>query len=244
MTASPIQYSAVIPVFESATQIGETIARTAAFFEGAGLAYELICVNDGSRDGSWEVLSRIAGERPSVVAIDLDRNYGQHTALLCGLEHSRGEFVVTLDDDLQNPPEEIARLIEKAREGHDLVFGRFRDKRHPAWRVLGSRLVGKLNQWLFRKPRDLVLSNFRLLRRDVVERLCARSPRRPYITGLALRVAASPANAWVEHRAPQAPSRYGAIRLSQLVGRIVINRFAARAGGRPVYAVREIVRGP
>ena len=242
MSTSPIQYSAVIPVFDSATQIGETIARTAAFFEAAGHTYELICVNDGSRDGSWEVLSRIARERPGLVAIDLDRNYGQHTALLCGLEHSRGAFVVTLDDDLQNPPEEIARLIEKAGEGHDLVFGRFRDKRHPTWRVLGSRLVGKLNQWLFRKPRDLVLSNFRLLRRDVVERLCARSPRRPYITGLALLVASSPANAWVEHREPAAPSRYGAIRLARLVGRIVINRFASRAGGRSAYGVRAIVR--
>src|SRR5690606_13282896 len=111
-------------------------------------------------DGSWSVLEAAVRDNPAIVAIDLLRNSGQHNANLCGFRAARGEWVVTMDDDLQNPPEEIAHLVEKAREGHDLVIGRFHAKQHASYRRLGTRLVRWINQRVFGQERDQVLSNF------------------------------------------------------------------------------------
>jgi len=200
------------------------LKRTAAFFEQRGLAYEIIAVNDGSPDRSWDVLREEAGRNPHIVAIDLLRNAGQHTAVLCGLQHSTGDYAITLDDDLQNPPEEIAHLLDKAAEGHDLVFGRFRKKEHAGYRRAGSVVIAWLNGRIFRKPKDLVLSNFRLIRRDVVERMCAYRTSYPYIPGLALMFAVRPANAWVEHEPRRAgESTYTARKLAELVMRILFS---------------------
>ena len=86
-----------------------------------------------------------------------------HSAVFCGLQHARGDFVITMDDDLQNPPEELIHLVRKAEEGHDVVFGAFHQKMHGPFRRLGSRVVSWLNVNLFNKPRDLVLTNFRII---------------------------------------------------------------------------------
>lgn len=204
MSAAPA-YSVVIPVYNSQEIVGETLRRTAAFFESRGLSYEIVAVNDGSRDGSWGVLEAAARDNPAIVAIDLLRNSGQHNANLCGFRAARGEWIVTMDDDLQNPPEEIAHLMEKAREGHDLVIGRFHAKQHASYRRLGSRLVRWINQRVFGQERDLVLSNFRLVHRDVVDRVCAYRGPFPYIPGLCLRYSGRRANALVEHH----PRRVG-----------------------------------
>ena len=118
-------YTAVIPVFNSAEILGETIAQTVRFFEEQQLEYELVLVNDGSVDSSWEVIRDNAAKNSRIVGINLLRNYDQHTANLCGLQNATGDYVITLDDDLQNPPQEIAHLIQTAREGHDVVFGVF-----------------------------------------------------------------------------------------------------------------------
>jgi len=218
------RYSVVIPVFNSETIIGETIHRTVAFFKDRNLSYELILVNDCSRDRSWEVVQSKVREHDHLIAIDLLRNYGQHTAVFCGMQASTGDFVMTLDDDMQNPPEEMAHLIAKAGEGHDVVFGRFREKMHQSYRRGGSRLIGLLNKHVFRKPEDLVVSNFRIIRRDVVDAICAYRTQQPYITGLTLLFASDPANVWVEHRArPGGKSNYTSLRIAQLVMRILFN---------------------
>jgi polyisoprenyl-phosphate glycosyltransferase len=217
-------YSAVIPVYNSEQIIGQTVARTAAFFEAQGWAYEIILVNDGSPDNSWAIMRQIALENPNVLSINLLRNYGQHTALYCGLQHSRGDFVITLDDDLQNPPEEIVNLVKKIQEGYDLVFGRFRQKEHESYRRLGSRLIGYINEKIFDKPDDLILTNFRIIRRDVVERICAYQTNAPYIPGLALMFATNPGNVWVEHqKRPVGRSNYSFLKILELVMRILFN---------------------
>ena len=175
------KYSVVIPVYKSAAIVSQTIDRTVTFFEQQRLAYELILVNDASPDSSWEILQDKALANPYIVAINLLKNYGQHTSLFCGLQKSTGDFVITMDDDLQNPPEEIMHLIEKINEGYDVVFGQFRVKQHAHHRRLGSRLVGWLNTYIFNKPAGLVLSNFRIIRRDVVDRVCQYQTSYPYI---------------------------------------------------------------
>jgi glycosyltransferase involved in cell wall biosynthesis len=230
-------YSVVIPVFNSEPIVGATIDRTVAFFEAQHLLYELILVNDGSTDGSWEVLRAAAQRYPHVRAINLLRNYGQHNANLCGLRAAKGDYVVTMDDDLQNPPEEIIHLIREAMNGSDVVFGKFRRKQAATHRNLGSKVIGLMNRRIFGQPPDLVVSNFRILRRDVVDRICASRSAYPYITGQALLYSSRRSNVDVEH-APRAvgKSTYSPIRIVRLVIRILFSyslfplRFSAVIG--------------
>lgn len=217
-------YSVVIPVFNSAQIVGTTIDRTVAFFAAQGLSCEIVLVNDGSTDDSWEVLRLAAQRHANVHAIDLLRNYGQHNANLCGLRRTTGDYVITMDDDLQNPPEEIIHLIEEAMKGADVVFAKFRQKQAAAHRTLGSKVIGLINRRIFGQPRDLIVTNFRILRRDVVDRICRSRSAYPYITGQALLYSNRRANVEVEHvPRPVGRSNYNPLRISQLVLRILFS---------------------
>lgn len=217
-----VTFSVVVPVFNSENSVGEVIDRTLRVFRNQEFEVEIILVNDGSTDGSWEKIKSYAEGNPRLHAVDLLKNYGQHSALLCGLRRSTGDFVILLDDDLQNPPEEIPHLIQKAREGHDVVFGRFRQKRHPMYRRWGSLLIGIINRRIFKAPRGLAVTNFRILHRAVVDRICSYQSIEPYITGLALVYSTNPADVWVDHHPRTAgSSTYNLVRITKLVMRIL-----------------------
>ena len=245
--AAPVRsdflYSVVIPVYNSRDVVGSTVARVVEVFESAGLRYQVVLVNDGSRDGSWDVIADLARRSPHVVALDLLRNYGQHHANLAGLRESTGDFVITMDDDLQNPPDQLLLLIDKALEGHDVVFGRFERKQAPGYRRLGSRLIDVVNRRVFEQPRGLAVSNFRILRRDVVERICGSRTAHPYITGQALMYSHSPADVLVRHD-PRAngTSNYGLRRITSLVLTILFSYsvFPLRAAAALGFAVAGI----
>lgn len=212
-------FSVVIPVFNSEHIVGETITRVVETFTHAELRFELILVNDGSSDDSWRVISERARTTCHVVAIDLLKNYGQHHALLAGFRASTGDYVVTLDDDLQNPPEEALKLIETALTGsHDVVFGRFERKQAAGHRRLGSKLISLINRRVFNQPPSLAVSNFRLLRRDVVDRICNDNHAFPYVTGQALIYSSRPGNVSVRHEARTVgSSTYSLLRIARLV---------------------------
>ena len=221
-------YSAVIPVYNSEAIVDATIAACAGFFEQRSLDYELLLVDDGSRDASWEILAAAAAANPRVVAVRLLRNYGQHSAVHCGLAMSRGQYVVVLDDDLQNPPAEIDRLIEGMETGADVVFGRFVRKQHSMLRRVGSWLTNRVNTAVFDKRADLALTNFKLIHRSVVQRVLAHRTPFPYINGLAAMYARNPINVPVEHRARAAGgSTYTFWKLLELLARILFNYSAA-----------------
>jgi glycosyltransferase involved in cell wall biosynthesis len=133
--------SVVVPVFESAARLPELVARIESALRAAGRPFELVLVNDASRDGSWDVVLALARDRPWLRAVDLARNVGQHGAVLCGTRLARGELVVTLDDDLQHPPEEIPRLLARLESGYDLVYGTPRETRQGPARRAASRVV-------------------------------------------------------------------------------------------------------
>jgi glycosyltransferase involved in cell wall biosynthesis len=217
-------YSAVIPVYNSAGVVAQTIAACVKFFEGQGFAYEIVAVDDGSRDDSWEVLKKLSAANENVIAVRLLRNYGQHSAVHCGLAMTRGDYVVILDDDLQNDPAEILKLIEKAQTGSDLVFARFRRKRHSPVRRFGSWLTNYVNTAVFRKPHDLVLTNFKLLHRDVVQRVLAHRTHFPYVNGLAVLYARNPTDVEVEHHERTVgTSNYKLSKIIELLTRILFN---------------------
>jgi glycosyltransferase involved in cell wall biosynthesis len=133
--------SAVVPVFNGAPSLPALIERLEAVLEGLDGGYEIILVDDGSRDRSWATIRALAARHPAVRGIELMRNFGQHNALLCGIRAARYSVTVTLDDDGQNPPEEIPRLLRMLHEGFDLVFGAPEQQRHGFYRTLASRLT-------------------------------------------------------------------------------------------------------
>ena len=221
-------YSVVVPVYNSERIVGRTIAAIVDFFEHEGWRFELVLVNDGSIDESWKVISQAAEADDRLIAINLLKNYGQHNANLCGFRHTTGDFLITMDDDLQNPPSEIIHLVNKAMEGHDVVFGRF-DRKKARWhRSLGTKAIAMVNRRVFAQPAELVVSNFRILNREVVDRICTSSSAFPYITGQALRYSNDRANADVRHDArPEGKSNYNLARIAGLVLRILFSYSSA-----------------
>jgi glycosyltransferase involved in cell wall biosynthesis len=230
-------YSIVVPVFNSEAVVGSTIEAIVDVFEGAGLSYELILVNDGSRDGSWDVIADAAKRGDHMIALNLLRNYGQHHANLAGFRQATGDYVITMDDDLQNPPDQALILIDEAMKGYDVVFGRFERKQAAGYRRLGTKMIGMINRRVFQQPPGLTVSNFRILRRDVVDRICASRTAHPYITGQALLYSHKRSNVTVRHEPRTVgKSNYSLLRILRLVMTILFSyssyplRFAALVG--------------
>ena len=148
--------------------------------------------------------------------------------------------MITMDDDLQNPPAQALLLIEKAMEGHDVVFGRFEQKQARGYRRLGSRVISMINRRVFDQPPGLAVSNFRILRRDVVERICSARTAHPYITGQSLMFSSDPADVLVRHDPrPVGSSNYGLRRIASLVLTILFSYsvFPLRAAAGVGFAV-------
>jgi len=142
-----------------------------------------------------------------------------------------------MDDDLQNPPEEAMHLIDEAMNGRDVVFGKFERKQAAGYRRLGTKAIGMINRRIFAQPPDLAVSNFRILRRDVVDRICASRTAHPYLTGQALMYSSNRANVTVRHEPrPVGKSSYSMTRILRLVLTILFSyssfplRAAAAAG--------------
>lgn len=223
MSESPL-ISFIVPVYNSSPLIGSTVATIAETALSQGWAFEIVLVNDGSSDNSWQVIRDIASKNEQVKAINLLRNYGQHTAIYCGIKRSSGQYLVTLDDDLQNPPVEVIKLFEKIQEGFDAVFARFAVKQHSSYRRLGSRLIGLINTRIFNKPPDLILSNFRIFTRELADRMVSVRTIQPYITGLILMNGSRFANVETEHHPrPEGRSTYNLAKLFALSARLVFS---------------------
>jgi undecaprenyl-phosphate 4-deoxy-4-formamido-L-arabinose transferase len=184
---NPPVISVVVPVFRSAPLLEALMQRLRGALEAQGRPWEVIMVDDASPDGSYAVLQRLRAADPRVRIVQLARNHGQQAAVLCGLNYARGEEVVTIDDDLQNPPEEIGALLARLREGHPAVIGRITDKRHGWWRNAGSRANQYFAQLIIGKPRGLYLSSFRALSRTAVDRLVRYKGAHPHISALLLK---------------------------------------------------------
>ena len=131
--------SVVVPVYESAETLETLVDRIGAVLRDR--PWEIILVNDGSSDSSWAIITRLAREHSNAVGIDLTRNFGQHNALLAGIRAATAPIVVTLDDDLQNPPEEIPRLLARLEEGADVVYGTATRREQDLWRRVGARVT-------------------------------------------------------------------------------------------------------
>jgi undecaprenyl-phosphate 4-deoxy-4-formamido-L-arabinose transferase len=216
LPAQPVGLSIVVPVYRGATTVGALVEALSALRPEGGL--EIVLVNDGSPDNSAEVCRAL--QRSATVPItyvEHARNFGEHNAVMTGLRHARGSYVITMDDDLQNPPEEAVRLYDHARlGGWDVVYTRYAVKEHEGWRNLGSRFANWVADQLLDKPKGLYLSSFRCMSALAVREVAKYSGPYPYVDGLLMQV-------------------------TQRLDSIVV-RHLPRAEGRSNYTVRRLIR--
>jgi glycosyltransferase involved in cell wall biosynthesis len=195
------EISVVIPVYNGSRTIGPLVEQIEMIF--ATKPFEIVLVNDGSDDETEIVCAKLAKKFPQdVTFVDLSRNFGEHSALLAGLSYARGQYVAVLDDDGQNPPEEIPRMLEELKRNHyDVVYGRYVEKKHSRFRNAGSWLNDRVATVILQKPRDLYLSSFKVMSRFLVNEIIKYRGPYPYADGLIYRTTRNIGQIPVEHRA-------------------------------------------
>src|SRR5437660_2879100 len=216
--AAPSRFalSIVVPVYNGASSIGELVGALEELQIPGG--HEIVLVNDGSPDDSLAVCRGLVERaRVPMLLVDLSRNYGEHTAVMAGLRHASGAHIITMDDDLQNPPEEVERLLEYAQNtGHEVVYTFYDEKQHAFWRNLGSRFTNWVAGFVLDKPKGFYLSSFRCMSAFVVREVTRYDGPFPYVDGLILQV-------------------------TQDIDRLLVHHLP-RAVGRSNYTMRRLLR--
>ena len=195
--------SYVIPCYRSENtlpgvidELNSTMKEMAADYD-----YEIICVNDGSPDNTWNVIRRLCSLNANMTGINFAKNFGQHAALMAGLNQTKGDIVVCLDDDGQTPACEVGKLLDAIDQGADAVYARYEHKKHSAFRNFGSAM----NEWMLHvmlgKPNELFVSSYFAVRRFVVDEMCKYKGSYPYVIGLVLRTTRNIVNVDINHRA-------------------------------------------
>ncbi len=214
----PPALSVVIPVYNEEAGLAALFARLYPALDALGVAYEVIYVNDGSRDRSAALLTQQFDERPDVTRVVLfSANYGQHMAIVAGFERARGERVVTLDADLQNPPEEIARLLAAMDKGADYVGGVRTTREDAWWRRFASRMMNRLRERITHIRMTDQGCMLRAYSREIVEAIVASPEVNTFIPALAYTFAHNPVEIDVAHEERAAgESKYSLYRLVRL----------------------------
>ncbi|HCE10611.1 MAG TPA: glycosyltransferase [Oxalobacteraceae bacterium] len=213
------ELSVVIPVYNEEAGLAKLFARLYPALDALGLSYEIIYINDGSRDHSAAILSDQFRLRPDVTRVVLfNGNYGQHMAILAGFEATRGEIVVTLDADLQNPPEEIGGLVAKMREGYDYVGSIRRERQDSAWRTHASKAMNQLREKITHIKMTDQGNMLRAYGRNVIDLINQCSEVNTFVPALAYTFSRKPTEIMVEHEERAAGeskySLYSLIRLN------------------------------
>jgi len=213
------ELSVVIPIYNEQAGLAALFARLYPALDALGLAYEIIFINDGSRDNSVQILAEQYRQRPDVTRVVLfNGNYGQHMAILAGFEASRGEIMVTLDADLQNPPEEIGNLVAKMREGYDYVGSIRRVRQDSAWRTVASKAMNRLRERITNIKITDQGNMLRAYGRNVIDLVNQCGEVNTFVPALAYCFARKPTEIVVEHEERSAGeskySLYSLIRLN------------------------------
>ena len=236
--------SVVVPVYNSQTTLRELVGRLAAVLPDVGDSFEAVLVNDGSRDGSWQVIVELARTHSFVRGLDLSRNYGQHRALLAGIRAARGGMIVTMDDDLQHPPEELPQLLAALTENFDVVYGTPRTPAQPRWRNLASRSVRFLLKNVMGAETADYFSAFRVFRAGLRSAFASCHGPLLSIDVLLARTTSRFASIAIEHQPPRSRSSYSfgklvRFALSMFVGFSLVGEYALRLGQPSACLVRE-----
>ena len=216
--------SVVVPIYNSESSIKELSNRLAAVLSSNANEYEIIFVDDGSKDNSFSELCKLRDNCRAVKVISLDGNFGQQNAIMCGLRHTTGDYVITIDDDLQHPPEEIPKLLEKLADGFEVVYGIADDKKHSKVRNFGTDVTNLFFFIFCGKPISLRVGSFRGLKRQVVEQIVTEHTTFVYITAITLKHAKVIGNVKVKHENRKyGNSNYSFFKLANLLYKLFLN---------------------
>ncbi len=193
--------SFVIPCYRSEHTLPHVIAEIdEKMKQMTQYEYDVFLINDCSPDGTLAVIRKLCEERKNIKGISFARNFGQHAALMAGLRHSDGDYVVCLDDDGQTPADEVDKLIAKLEEGYDAVYAKYEHKQHSTFRNMGSKVNELMTRIMLEKPASLYVSSYFAVRRFVVEDMIRYENSYPYVIGLVLRATKNITNVIVNHR--------------------------------------------
>lgn len=232
--------SVVIPAYCSEQTLPVLVPRLLEVLDRAGIEPEIILVDDASPDKTWSTcldLKARYGRRLKIIRLATNR--GQHNATLCGMAHASGDAVVTMDDDLQNPPEEVPALLEPLKHGYDLVIAEYPRTGGWAWKNLGGMLVDALLRRIFHLSPGFHLTSFRAVRRGVADEVCRMPAVYPYLTAMLLSHADRACNVPVRHE-PRlcGTSGYGLRRSLELAANLIFNYSSC-----PLYLVALLCLG-
>ncbi len=193
--------SFVIPCYRSEHTLPHVVAEIEEKMKKlTQYEYDIFLVNDCSPDGTLAVIRKLCEEKENIKGISFARNFGQHAALMAGLRHSDGDYVVCLDDDGQTPADEVDKLLSKLEEGYDAVYAKYEHKQHSSFRNLGSKVNELMLRLMLDKPAQLYISSYFAVRRFVVEDMIRYENSYPYVIGLVLRATKNITNVVVQHR--------------------------------------------
>lgn len=194
-------FSIVVPVYNSEKSLEILYNRVKEVFEQIGEDFEMVLVDDSSKDKSYQIMKNLHDTDSRVKIIQMAKNFGQHKAIMCGFKYAGGNFILTMDDDLQHPPTEIVKLIDTIRNNPDVdvVIGRYDTKKHNFIRNFGTAVMNKISAYIFNRDSNLKLTSFRIIRRHVVEAVLEAQTITPRIGSLLLQVSNRIINVEVHH---------------------------------------------
>lgn len=193
--------SFVIPCYRSEKTLPGVINEIKeAMTELSKYCYEIILVNDSSPDNTWTTIEQLSEENENITGINLSKNFGQHAALMAGMRESSGDFVICLDDDGQTPANEVGKLLDALEDNHDAVYARYGNKKHSAFRNMGSKMNELMTRVMLGKPKELFVSSYFGVKKFVVEDMIRYQNSYPYVIGLVLRATKNIVNVDVNHR--------------------------------------------
>lgn len=196
--------SFVIPCYRSQNTIKSVIEEVkSTMTDLIEYDYEIILINDCSPDDTFKVIRTMAEQDSRITGVNLAKNFGQHAALMAGFHHSNGDIIVCLDDDGQTPANEVGKLLDKIKDGFDVVYASYEHKQHSFFRNLGSKVNSKMTEIMLGKPKQLMITSYFAVRRFVVEEMMRYENCYPYVIGLVLRTTKNICNVPVNHRQRQ-----------------------------------------
>lgn len=215
--------SVVIPVYNSEDSLDELYDRLSQVLNNIFIEYEIILVDDYSTDNSFLKMKEIYNKNKNIKIIKLKKNFGQQNAIKCGFEFATNDYVITMDDDLQHQPEEIIKIMEKMDEGYDVVYGIAQKKEHNILRNFGSKMTNFLFDFICHKPKDIRVSSFRCIKKDILEEIKKNKTPFVYITAITLKITRNIGNVYVEHKPRKyGSSNYNYIKLIKLFAKLYI----------------------
>lgn len=219
-----IPISIVIPVYNAEKTIWDLCRKLMTLLED-DYQIQIVLVNDCSRDETDTICKQLQREYPATITyVSLSRNFGEHNAVMAGLNHTRGKYVVIMDDDFQNPPEEVPKLLLEIQKGFDVVYCQYPEKQDSLLRNLGSYLSGSMARVILNKPANLYLSSFKVMNRFLVNEVATYKTPNPYLDAIILRITRKISTVEVRHDQRQTGSSgYTLKKLVALWGDMIVS---------------------